>query len=292
MAVAQVKLKDYREHAQDNTWCPGCGDFAVVAGMQRAMVNLGLKPSDVVATTGIGCSGKFNYYFGSYAFNSMHGRSLPVAQAIKIANRDLVVVAAGGDGDGYGIGVGHFIHACRRNIDITYIVMDNHIYGLTTGQTSPTSKKGFKTKTTPFGSAEYPIRPLPLALASGCGFIAQGFSGNVRQLTELFEAAISHKGFALVNVLSPCVTFNKEETYDWWREQTTDLAAREGYDASDRTQAFAMLQETDSLVTGVIYKEERPSYEDELPNFDPNPLIDQDLSRPVADRDKLLAPFM
>src|SRR5690606_24062616 len=256
--------------------------------MQRALVNLGLKPHQVVAVTGIGCSGKFNYYLGANAFNSMHGRSLPVAQAIKIANRDLVVIAAGGDGDGYGIGVGHFIHACRRNVDITYVVMDNHIYGLTTGQTSPTSRKGFKTKTTPYGAAEHPIRPLPLALASGCGFVAQGFSGDVKHLQSLFEAAIQHKGFALVNVLSPCVTFNKEQTYDWWRENLVNLDEREDYDPTDRSTAYKVVNELNSLVTGIIYREERSDYQDELPNYDPEPLVYQDLSRPIQDRDELL----
>jgi len=290
--LSTVTVKDYRANAQASTWCPGCGDFAVVAAMQRALVNLGLKPHQVVAVTGIGCSGKFNYYLGANAFNSMHGRSLPVAQAIKIANRDLVVIAAGGDGDGYGIGVGHFIHACRRNVDITYVVMDNHIYGLTTGQTSPTSRKGFKTKTTPYGAAEHPIRPLPLALASGCGFVAQGFSGDVKHLQSLFEAAIQHKGFALVNVLSPCVTFNKEQTYDWWRENLVNLDEREDYDPTDRSTAYKVVNELNSLVTGIIYREERSDYQDELPNYDPEPLVYQDLSRPIQDRDELLAAFM
>jgi len=290
--ASTVTVKEYRAYAQQPTWCPGCGDFAVVAAMQRALVNLGLKPHQVVAVTGIGCSGKFNYYLGAYGFNSMHGRSLPVAQAIKIANRDLVVIAAGGDGDGYGIGVGHFIHACRRNIDITYVVMDNHIYGLTTGQTSPTSEKGFKTKTTPYGAAEYPIRPLPLAIASGCGFVAQGFSGDVKHLQSLFEAAIQHKGFALVNVFSPCVTFNKEQTYDWWRENLVNLDEREDYDPTDKAAAYKVVTETNGLVTGIIYREERPDYQDELPNYDPKPLVYQDLSKPVKDREKLLQAFM
>lgn len=290
--ASTVKVKDYRANSQVNTWCPGCGDFAVVAAMQRAMVSLNLQPHQVVAVTGIGCSGKFNYYFGSYAFNSMHGRSLPVAQAIKIANKDLVVIAAGGDGDGYGIGVGHLVHACRRNVDITYVVMDNHIYGLTTGQTSPTSKKGFKTKTTPYGAAEYPIRPLPLALASGCGFVAQGFSGDVKGLTEIFEKAIQHKGFSLVNVFSPCVTFNKEETYDFWRESLVNIEEMEGYDPTDRIAAQKLVAERDSLVTGIVYQEERNDYQDELPNYDPNPLVEQDLSRPIQDREELLTPFM
>lgn len=292
MSATVVTVKDYRANSQPSTWCPRCGDFAVVAAMQRAMVNLGIEPHQVVAVTGIGCSGKFNYYFGGYGFNSMHGRSLPVAQAIKIANRDLVVIAAGGDGDGYGIGVGHFVHACRRNVDITYVVMDNHIYGLTTGQTSPTSKKGFKTKTTPYGAAEYPVRPLPLALASGCGFVAQGFSGDVKQLQELFEQAIQHKGFALVNVLSPCVTFNKDETYEWWREHLVSVDELPEYDRSNRAEAFRVVMERNSLVTGVIFKEERNDYQDELPNYDPEPLVQQDLTRPLRDRDRLLQPFM
>jgi len=291
MATA-VTMKDYRANAYPSTWCPGCGDFGVVAATQRALANLGIPPHRVVAVTGIGCSGKFNYYLGAYAFNSMHGRSLPVAQAIKIANKDLTVIAAGGDGDGYGIGVGHFVHACRRNIDITYIVMDNHIYGLTTGQTSPTSDKGFVTKTTPYGAAEYPIRPLSLALASGCGFVAQGFSGEVRQLQSLIEAAIQHKGFALVNVFSPCVTFNKVQTYDWWRDNLVNLDEDKSYDPTDRAAAFRKLAETDGIVRGLIFREERKDYQEELPNYDPNPLVEQDLSRPIRDREKLLAPFM
>lgn len=292
MSATAITIKDYRENSQDSTWCPRCGDFAVVAGMQRALVSLGLKPHQVVAVTGIGCSGKFNYYLGANGFNSMHGRSLPVAQAVKIANRDLTVISAGGDGDGYGIGVGHFVHACRRNVDITYVVMDNHIYGLTTGQTSPTSKKGFKTKTTPYGAAEYPVRPLELALASGCGFVAQGFSGDVKNLQKIFEAAIQHKGFSLVNVFSPCVTFNKEETYEWWRENLTNLSELEGYDPTDRVQAFRTVYERNSLVTGIVFQQERNDYQAELPNYDPNPLLNQDLSKPIQEREELLKAFM
>lgn len=285
-------LKDYRKHAQPSTWCPGCGDFGLVAATQRALTNLGLAPHEVVAVTGIGCSGKFNYYLGSNGFNSLHGRSLPVAQAIKIANRHLTVIAAGGDGDGYGIGIGHFIHAMRRNVDITYLVMDNHIYGLTTGQTSPTSKKGFVTKTTPFGAAEYPVRPLELAVAAGCGFIAQGFSGDVKQLSQIIEAAIQHKGFAYVNVYSPCVTFNKEETYDWWRENLINLDDDPDYDRTSRQAAFQKVHETNGLIRGIIFQEERPSYQDELPNYYEGSLVEQDLDGPIRDQDELLAEFM
>jgi len=292
MATDRVTVKDYKAFTFENTWCPGCGDFGVVAAAQRALVNLGIAPHRVVAVTGIGCSGKFNYYLGSYGFNSMHGRSLPVAQAIKIANKDLTVIAAGGDGDGYGIGIGHFIHAARRNIDMVYIVMDNHIYGLTTGQTSPTSQKGFKTKTTPYGAAEWPIRPLKLALAAGCGFIAQGFSGEVKQLTSLIEQAIQHKGFALVNVLSPCVTFNKVQTYDWWRENLVDLDSLEGYDPTDRAEAFRVVAEHQSLVRGVVFRQDRPDYQDDLPNYAEDPLVYQDLSQARRDREELLAPLM
>lgn len=291
MATAVVTVKDYKKHAQEPTWCPGCGDFGVVAAMQKAMTDLQLQPHEVVAVTGIGCSGKFNYYFGSNGFNSMHGRSLPVAQAVKIANKDLTVIAAGGDGDGYGIGVGHFVHACRRNIDITYVVMDNHIYGLTTGQTSPTSDKGFVTKTTPYGAAEWPIRPLELALAAGCGFVAQGFSGDVKQLSRLFAEAIKHKGFALVNVFSPCVTFNRVQTYDFWRKGLVNLDETD-HDPSDWLSAMKLVRETEGLVRGVIFKIERPDYADDLPKYDPNPLVKQDLTKPLRDRDELLSAFM
>ena len=259
--------------------------------MQRALVSLDLKPHQVVAVTGIGCSGKFNYYLGANGFNSMHGRSLPVAQAIKIANRDLVVIAAGGDGDGYGIGVGHFIHACRRNVDITYVVMDNHIYGLTTGQTSPTSRKASRPRRPPTAPRSTPSAAAPCALQR-LRLHRPGLLGRRQALTSLFEAAIQHKGFSLVNVFSPCVTFNKEQTYDWWRENIVNLDEREDYDSSDRTHAYKVVNEMDSLVTGIIYREERNDYQDELPNYDPKPLVHQDLSRPIADRDELLKAFM
>ncbi|HET7560686.1 MAG TPA: 2-oxoacid:ferredoxin oxidoreductase subunit beta [Limnochordia bacterium] len=291
MAVGTVTLKTYTENSKPDTWCPGCGHFGVKRAMQKAMVDLGLAPHEVVAVTGIGCSGKFNYYFGSNGFNSMHGRSLPVAQAIKIANRNLTVIAAGGDGDGYGIGIGHFTHACRRNVDITYVVMDNHIYGLTTGQTSPTSEKGFVTSTTPYGAAEYPIRPLELALAAGCGFVAQGFSGNQKQLARLFAEAIQHKGFSLINVYSPCVTYNGDQTYEFYRESLTDLDEKPDYQPNDRQAAFKLVHETAGLVNGLIFKEERRDYQEELPNYYPGNLVEQDPSEPLRDRAELLAAF-
>jgi 2-oxoglutarate ferredoxin oxidoreductase subunit beta len=242
------------------TWCPGCGDFSVLAALQQVCVKMGLEPEDVCCVSGIGCSGKISQHFGSYGFHSLHGRSLPTAQGIKMANQDLTVIAAGGDGDGYGIGVGHFIHACRRNVDITYIVMDNHIYGLTTGQASPTSKKGHKTKTSPSGVGEEPLKPLELAIVSGASFVAQAFSGDLKQLQRLIEEAIRHKGFSLVNVFSPCVTFNRVNTYEWFKENIVNLDEEAGYDPSNKYMALKRIAETESVCTGLLYKEDRPAH--------------------------------
>lgn len=242
------------------TWCPGCGDFSVLAALQQVCVKMGLEPENVCCVSGIGCSGKISQHFGSYGFHTLHGRSLPTAQGIKMANQDLTVIAAGGDGDGYGIGMGHFIHACRRNVDITYIVMDNHIYGLTTGQASPTSKKGFKTKTSPQGAAEEPIKPLELAIVSGASFVAQAFSGELKQMQNIIQAAMEHKGFSLVNVFSPCVTFNRVNTYEWFKENIKNLDEEQGYDPRDKFMAMKRLAETESVCTGIIYREERPAY--------------------------------
>lgn len=252
-------IKDFRV-SEKATWCPGCGDYAVLAALQKAAANLDLVPEEVVLVSGIGCSGKISQHFGSYGFHSLHGRSLPVATGIKLANHELTVIAAGGDGDGYGIGMGHFMHTLRRNIDITYIVMDNHIYGLTTGQTSPTSEKGFKSKTTPEGSAEEPVRPVQSAILNGASFVAQGFSGDLNQLTRIIEEAIKHRGFSLVNTFSPCVTFNKINTYEWFKENIYNLDALDDFDHTDKFKALKVLEERGSVVTGIIYTEERPVY--------------------------------
>ncbi|HEX6972694.1 MAG TPA: thiamine pyrophosphate-dependent enzyme, partial [Limnochordia bacterium] len=177
-------------------WCPGCGDFGVLKALQSALVDLDLQPHQVAVVAGIGCSGKIGNYINSYNFHVVHGRTLPTALGMKLANRDLTVLAVGGDGDGYAIGMGHFLHAIRRNADITYIVMDNHIYGLTKGQVSPTSDPGFKTVSTPEGSIERPVRPLQLALAAGATYVAQGFSGQVKALSQLIADGIRHRGFS------------------------------------------------------------------------------------------------
>ncbi len=291
--MARVTVMDYKQSiVEPSTWCPGCGDFPALAALQRACAGLGLSPDQVVVVGGIGCSSKAPSYFGAYGFHSVHGRAIPVATGIKLANRDLTVVVFGGDGDGYGIGLSHFLHTVRRNIDLVYMVMDNHIYGLTTGQASPTSRKGMKTKTSPYGTAEYPVRPLETALAAGASFVAQGFSGDVKQLTRLVEMAIKHRGFAYLNVLSPCVTFNREDTYDFWRENCVNLDDEPEYDPHDRTGAIRVVLQHEGLVRGLIYQEERPSFEAELPGLAKEPLARQfDLSFPEQDWARILKDF-
>lgn len=261
-----VTLKDYRVDIKPN-WCPGCGDYSVLTAIQRAAVNLNIKPENFVLQSGIGCSGRISGYLNVYGMHSMHGRALAVAQGVKLANPELTVVCAGGDGDGFGIGLNHFVHAARRNIDITYIVMDNQIYGLTKGQMSPTSPHGFLTKSTPDGNPETPVIPLKQALAANASFIAQGFAGNVKQVISLIEQGIQHKGFAFINIFSPCVTFNKLYTYDWFKENLQDLDNDPDYDPTNQAMAFAKVEETDSFVTGVIYRNERRTYVDALPGL-------------------------
>ncbi|WP_067929405.1 2-oxoacid:ferredoxin oxidoreductase subunit beta [Alicyclobacillus shizuokensis] len=285
-----ITIKDFK--TEKATWCPGCGDFGVLNALQKAAVNLGIHPDDIVVVSGIGCSGKISQHFGGYGFHSLHGRSLPVAQAVKLANKDLTVIAAGGDGDGFGIGMGHFIHAMRRNVDITYVVMDNHIYGLTTGQASPTSDVGFNTKTSPYGTVEAPIHPIQLALAQECGFVAQGFSGNIKQLTQLIEKAIWHKGFSFVNVFSPCVTFNKVNTYDFYKQELVNLDEDDTYDPHDRSAALARVAGRESMVVGLIYEDTgRPSFEDATYGFPEEAIAKRDWSLSQADLAELSATF-
>lgn len=269
-------IKEFR--GEQPTWCPGCGHFSVNAALQKSVSELGYEPHQLAVISGIGCSGKISEYTRAYGFHTIHGRSLPVAQGVALANKDIKVVASGGDGDGYGIGMGHFVHAVRRNIDMTYIVMDNHIYGLTKGQTSPASDKGFITKSTPSGSVENPVHPLETALVNGITFLAQGFSGDIKQLNTLFKAAIEHKGFALVNVYSPCVTFNKVNTYDYWKERLIDISSVENYDITDRVQALNIVRETEGLVTGILFKEDKETYAELDAKFPKTPIFKQDIA--------------
>lgn len=229
--VIELPLDTYKGPV-DPDWCPGCGDFGVLKSVQTAAGKLGIEPHNLMIVSGIGCSSNLPGFIHAYGTHSLHGRSVPVATGIHLANTDLKVVITGGDGDGYGIGVGHLIHAMRRNLDVTYVVMDNQIYGLTTGQASPTTTKGHKTKSTPAGNAEMPLNPLALAITSGATYVARGFSGEAKQLAELIQGGIAHKGFALIDVFSPCVTYNKVNTYPWFKERVYKLED-ENWDASD-----------------------------------------------------------
>ncbi|ADU30681.1 2-oxoacid:ferredoxin oxidoreductase subunit beta [Evansella cellulosilytica] len=285
-------FKDFRNNVKPN-WCPGCGDFSVQAAIQRAAANVGVVPEELAVVSGIGCSGRISGYINSYGFHGIHGRSLPIAQGVKMANKDLTVIASGGDGDGFAIGMGHTIHAIRRNIDVTYIVMDNQIYGLTKGQTSPRSDMGFKTKSTPEGSIESALGVMELAISSGGGFIAQSFSSDLKELTSLIEQGIQHKGFSLINVFSPCVTFNKINTYDWFKENLVSLSDIEGYNPENRLEAMNTLMKHNGLVTGLIYQnKEKPSYESMVKGFKDEPLARQDLDLNQEQFDKLMAEFM
>jgi len=253
-----LKEKDY--HLHDPTWCPGCGLFGVFASLKKAAVSLKIKPEDMVVVTGIGCHGRLNNYFKANGFHALHGRALPVATGAKLANSHLSVITVSGDGDAYSIGLSHFIHAVRRNIDLTYIVVNNMIYALTLGQTSPTSQVGFVSISTPLGSKEFPLDGPRMAFVSGGTFIARGFSGAPKQLSRLIEQGLQHKGFALIDVLSPCITHNKINTYDWYKENTYNIGQKKGHDPKKRDLAWKALNGGDTFALGLLYQEERPSY--------------------------------
>ncbi|MCL4326360.1 MAG: 2-oxoacid:ferredoxin oxidoreductase subunit beta [Candidatus Thermoplasmatota archaeon] len=263
---------DYKSDVKP-TWCPGCGDYGVLNSIIKAAKMLSLKPENTVIVSGIGCSSNLPHFFNSYSLHSIHGRAVAVAEGIKFANHELNVIVTGGDGDGYGIGLNHMIHAMRRNVDITYVVMDNEIYGLTTGQSSPTSMLGHKTKSTPFGVIETPVNPIAQALSASATYVARGFSGDPGHLAELIKGGISHKGFALIDVFSPCVTFNKINTYDWFRKNIYKL---EGNRTDDFTEAMKHAKETERLPIGLFYKTDTPTYEERDLVLKKSPLIKQD----------------
>jgi 2-oxoglutarate ferredoxin oxidoreductase subunit beta len=291
MTTQTIALSDYKT-AEESWWCPGCGDFGVLAALQKALLDLQILPENVAIVAGIGCSGKIGNYVNSFNVHVTHGRTMPAALGLKLANRELTVIAAGGDGDGYSIGMGHFMHAVRRNPDITYIVMDNQIYGLTKGQTSPTSGAGFETKSTPGGNIEHTVRPLQLAVAGGATFVAQGFSSNQKQLVEIIKAGIQHKGFSLINTLSPCVTFNKVNTYAWFKQKLVDLERMDGYDRGDRISAMRTLMEHDEMVTGVVYQSpDTRSFDQLLPGFREQGIVNQDWTVEQKDFDRLLESY-
>ncbi len=255
-----LSAKDYRTETKP-VWCPGCGDFTVVAALAKALAELALPREDVAVISGIGCSSRIAAYMATYGFHGVHGRALPAATGLKIARPDLTVIVTGGDGDGFSIGGNHFLHACRRNVDMTYIVMDNAVYGMTKGQASPTTEPDWSnSKLTPCGTGVAPVHPLPLAMASGANFIARGFSGHPPALTKLIVDAIRHPGFSFIQVLSPCVTYRPEQRD--WKQAVHD--APDTAILNDPAQAWQRIHEDDGMETGIFYAGDRPAFQPAL----------------------------
>jgi len=276
LAIADLKGK------VDPDWCPGCGDFGVLAALQKALVELQIPTHEVVTISGIGCSSNLPGYINTYGMHTLHGRALAVATGLKLANHGLTVVVTGGDGDGFGIGGNHFMHTMRRNVDLLYIVMDNQIYGLTTGQTSPTSRVGMKTKSMPFGNIEAPINPISLALAAGATFVARGFSGDQKHLTELMKQGIEHKGFSFLDVFSPCVTYNHDNTYQWFRPRVKKLEDDATFDSSDWTAAMekSLIWGEEIPIGKFFERTDLPSLHGAEPVLNEGPLVHRDLRVP------------
>ena len=257
----RVTVKDFKGKS-DPDWCPGCGDFGVLTALKQALVELNLHPHKVMTISGIGCSSNLPGYVSTYGMHTLHGRALAVATGAQLANHELKIIVTGGDGDGYGIGGNHFVHSMRRNVDLTYIVMNNQIYGLTTGQISPTSTKGMKTKSTPAGSVENPIFPVSLAIAAGATYVARGYTGQVKHLVDLIKGGIQHKGFALIDAFSPCVTFNLENTHEFFKHRTKKLEDM-GHDPTDFAAAIQKSYEWgDEIPIGLFWKR------NDLPSLD------------------------
>jgi len=267
-----VKIADYA--GLKPAWCPGCGNFGILKALNQALVELGLEPHQILMVSGIGQAGKLPHYSNGNIFNSLHGRPLPPAAGAKIANQELTVIAMGGDGDGYGEGGNHFIHSARRNHNLTYLVHDNQVYGLTKGQASPTSDAGFVTKTTPQGATN-PLNPILLAIACGATFVARGFAGDPDHLAGVIKAAIKHRGFSLIDILQPCVSFNHKNTFAWYRERVYQL--EEGaYRRDDKPAALEKAQEWgDRIPIGIIYRTEQTVFEDLLPALRGGTLVRQ-----------------
>jgi 2-oxoglutarate/2-oxoacid ferredoxin oxidoreductase subunit beta len=278
----QITMSDLKGKV-DPDWCPGCGDFGVLAAVQKALVELQIPNHQVATISGIGCSSNFPGFINTYGMHTLHGRSIPVATGVKMANHALTVLVTGGDGDGLGIGVGHFLHAMRRNVDLTYILMDNQIYGLTTGQTSPTSRLGMKTKSMPFGSVEPPINPISLALSAGATFVARGFSAEQKHLTELIKQAIEHKGFSFLDVFSPCVTYNHDNTFQWFRSRVRKLEENTEYDSANWISAMekSLLWGEEIPIGKFFERTDVPTLHGSEPVLNSGPLVQHDIRIPA-----------
>jgi 2-oxoglutarate ferredoxin oxidoreductase subunit beta len=270
--------KDYTSEEGKPNWCPGCGNFGIEMALKQAMAQLDLDPDKVMLISGIGCGSNMPNWFSTYGLITLHGRPVPVATGAHLANHELSTFVAAGDGDAYGIGMGHFIHAMRRNPNMVYIISNNAVYGLTKGQISPTAVKGSKGPSTPFGNPDPAVNPIALALANHCSFVGRGYAGNLPHLVNLFKAAHNHKGFALVDVLQPCVTYAKETGYQYYQELTYDLQAS-GHDSSNPEAAMKKAFEPpEKYPIGIFYQKERPLYEEELPQFKKGPLVNHNIS--------------
>ena len=271
----------------ENKWCPGCGNFQILDAMKDAFAAMDLPPEKLLIVSGIGQAGKTPHFLRCNFFHGLHGRALPVATGAKIANHELTVVVSSGDGDCYGEGGNHFVSAIRRNIDITLLVHNNRVYGLTKGQASPTSDMGFKTKMQPHGVIAGAFNPLTVALALGAGFVARGFSGSKDHLTQLIQKAVAHKGFSMIDIMQPCVSFNPVNTFAWYKKRIFDLA-EEDYDPADPAAAFVMAgKQDDRIPIGVLYQKTSPSYTDRIEHLARGTLIgfsyDRDRVQSVMD---------
>ncbi len=292
-ALPQLVAKDFKGPV-DPDWCPGCGDFGVLNSLQRVCAELSLQPHQVMTVSGIGCSSNFPGYFNSYGMHTLHGRSLAVAAGAKLANHELNVIVTGGDGDGYGIGGNHFTHTARRNVDLTYLVMNNQIYGLTTGQVSPTSREGMKTKSTPFGNMEPPMNPITSAIMNGATYVARGYSGDIRHLTDLIKGAILHRGFALVDIFSPCTTFNLDNDHPFFKQRVKKLEDEE-HDTSDwKAACEKAMMWGDTIYTGLFMRiDGRPTLGDREPILkEGGPLAHRQLGLSEKQTEKIISRMM
>ena len=275
-----MSAKDFIS-AYTSTWCPGCGNFGILNALKKACAVLDLDLEQTVQVTGIGCSSKIAQYTNMYRIETLHGRTMPVATGIKLANHRLTVIVDGGDGDGMGLGMGHFVHTARRNLDISYFIHNNQVYALTKGQTSPTSELGAVTKFSPapLGNVERPINIVHLALSVGATFVARSYAGEINHLTEIMVAAVRHKGFSVVDILQPCVSFNKLKSYEWYQKRIYRLDSEANYDSSDLQQALKIGAEWgERIPTGIFYQEQRMTLEQSIPQLNEKTLAERPMT--------------
>lgn len=271
------------------TWCPGCGNHAIIVSLKSSFVQLNLTPSDIRIVFGIGCSGNMNDFLNAYAVHSLHGRAVPTGVGIKLAQHKAPVIIIAGDGDCYGEGGNHFIHACRGNHDIKVFVHNNGVYGLTTGQSSPTAQHGYVSKSTPKGIIEYPLNPLTLAIGQGATFVAQTFAGDIDHMTSIFSKAIYHKGFSLVNILQPCITFNKINTFAYYQKNSYKIPSNHDPKNYEKSQKMASELNSFKFPLGVIYETEKMSYTDQISHLKNNNLFHR---KQYTEYSKLLGEFL